>query len=189
MPSTFGTASSSCRVLSSQLPRTKRTLPCQAVYRFFPSRCASTSSASSPLDTDDADGMRSKRMNPAPGPPKPNSPFTIFDRHAKVLQKSRAALQRSHEPTAHGRGQPGSASRTTDYVRTAVAQSLAERILDIKREFGTIVELGSGPGYLRHHLQKEETGIKKIVMCDSSREILHRDQHLDPDFPCELVLL
>lgn len=67
----------------------------------------------------------------------------------------------------------------------AAAQNLAERVLDIKRQFGTIIELGSGPGYLRHHLEKEGTGVQKIIMCDTSRELLYRDEHLDNHFPCE----
>ncbi|CAO1632637.1 unnamed protein product [Parajaminaea phylloscopi] len=181
-----GPATHSYRALRSQFGLARRSIPRHlASPRSASHRAASTSSPSSILDTDDADGVGSKRTNPAPGPPKPNSPFTIFDRDAKLKQKSRAALRRSHEGPGEGRGEPGSASRTTDYVRMAAAQSLAERVLDITRQFETIVELGSGPGYLRHHLQKDGSGVKKIIMCDTSRELLYRDEHLDKDFPFE----
>ncbi|CAO1624559.1 unnamed protein product [Sympodiomycopsis kandeliae] len=141
------------------------------------SRHASSSSSSSPLDSEE----RTQRTNPAPGPPKPNSPFTIFDRNVKVMQRDRAAQRKDPEDNS-----PGSASRVTDYVRMAAAENISERILDIRRNFETVVEVGSGPGYLRHHLDPQATGVKKIIMCDSSREMLYRDEHLDKNFPFEI---
>lgn len=74
----------------------------------------------------------------------------------------------------------------TDYVRMAAAENICERIMDIRRNYETIVEVGSGPGYLRHFLDAERTGVKKIIMCDSSREMLYRDAHLDDKFPFEI---
>lgn len=74
----------------------------------------------------------------------------------------------------------------TDYVRMASAENISERILDIRRNYDTIVEIGSGPGYLRHFLDQAGTGVKKIIMCDSSREMLYRDEHLDGQFPFEI---
>lgn len=121
--------------------------------------------------------------NPAPGPPKPNSPFTIFDRAVKTVQKDRAAA-RPASAEAGAETTRGEASRQTDYVRHAIAESLAERVLDIKRDFATIVELGAGPGLLRHYL-KEGNGTKKIVMCDTSESLLYRDTHLDGNYPFE----
>lgn len=59
----------------------------------------------------------------------------------------------------------------TDYVRTAIAENISERLLDIKRQFGTIVEIGSGPGNLRHVLDAKRMNLEKIIMCDSSGEI------------------
>lgn len=59
---------------------------------------------------------------------------------------------------------------------------------DIKRDLPTIVELGAGPGFLRHYLDPEGSGTKKIIMCDSSREALYRDEHLDKDGKCECYL-
>ncbi|PWZ01287.1 hypothetical protein BCV70DRAFT_222893 [Testicularia cyperi] len=129
--------------------------------------------------------------NPAPGPPKPNSPFTIFDRNVKTLQKDRAATRPALTTAADGSHAFGDAttrgevSRQTDYVRKAIAESLADRVLDIKRDFETIVELGAGPGYLRHYLDATGTGTRKIIMCDTSEELLNRDRHLDDKFGFE----
>lgn len=129
--------------------------------------------------------------NPAPGAPKPNSPFTIFDRAVKTAQKDRAAVRPSVAADAQGHAfgaesTRGEASRQTDYVRRAIAESLAERVQDIKRDFGTIVELGAGPGLLRHYLDAEGSGTKKIIMCDTSEALLNRDRHLDAQFPFEV---
>lgn len=80
-------------------------------------RHASTSTSSAP-------------PNPAPGAPKPNSPFVIFDRQAKVLQKSRAATRRAlSEDGTQWKGEPGEPSRMTDYAKRHVAESVAERVL------------------------------------------------------------
>lgn len=119
----------------------------------------------------------------------PNSPFTVFDRASKLQQRSRAALRRTLEAdnTQFGdeatRGEP---SRTTDYVRDAAAQSLADRIQDITRKFPTVVELGAGAGLLRRHLDKEGTGVEKIIMCDTSEALLNRDRHLDDKYPFQV---
>ncbi|SAM86390.1 uncharacterized protein UBRO_08865 [Ustilago bromivora] len=129
--------------------------------------------------------------NPAPGPPKPNSPFTIFDRATKTLQKDRAALRplvsAQNDMHAFGadstRGEP---SRQTDYVRRAIAESLADRVQDIKRDFPTIVELGAGPGFLRQYLDPKGCGTKKIIMCDTSEALLNRDRHLDEQYGFEI---
>ncbi|TKY87058.1 hypothetical protein EX895_003735 [Sporisorium graminicola] len=129
---------------------------------------------------------------PAPGPPKPNSPFTIFDRAVKTLQKDRAALRPSvsaQDDNGHTFGADstrGEASRQTDYVRRAIAESLADRVQDIKRDFPTIVELGAGPGFLRHYLDPQGSGTKKIIMCDTSEALLNRDRHLDEQFGFEI---
>ena len=53
-------------------------------------------------------------------PPNPNSvgPFQVFDREAKRIQKDRAASRDN-----------GERSRTVDYVRESVADSMMERLL------------------------------------------------------------
>ncbi|KAJ7044784.1 S-adenosyl-L-methionine-dependent methyltransferase [Mycena alexandri] len=80
-------------------------------------------------------------------------PFQVFDRNAKRIQKNRAALKEG--------------SRTVDYVREEVADRLMERFLDIKRTFGTILDLGSGSGHFTKLLEPEKA--QKSVMMDSIR--------------------
>lgn len=56
--------------------------------------------------------------NPSPLGAHTMSPFRLFDRNAKRMQKDRAALRES-----------GERSRTVDYVRDEVADRLFERVL------------------------------------------------------------
>ena len=137
-------------------------------------RMASTTADAPITSISSSSSSSSPTTNPAPGPPKPNSPFIVFDRSAKQLQRSRAALRSK-----------GEASRLTDYIREEAAANLAERLLDVKRNFETIVDLGSGAGYLRKHLQSETTGTKKVILCDTSESALYRDVDEDAKYPCE----
>ncbi|KAG9218694.1 hypothetical protein CCMSSC00406_0001192 [Pleurotus cornucopiae] len=89
-------------------------------------------------------------------------PYQVFDRHAKTLQRDRAA-------TRDG----GERSRTVDYLRDEVASRMMERLLDIKRQFNTILDLGSGPGHFTKLIGKDRA--QKVVMLDSSETLLHRD--------------
>ncbi|TFK43842.1 S-adenosyl-L-methionine-dependent methyltransferase [Crucibulum laeve] len=98
-------------------------------------------------------------------------PYQVFDRNAKRLQKDRAA--------AHDSGEK---SRTVDYVRNEVADRMMERFLDIKRNFDTIVDLGSGPGHFTRLLETDK--VKKSVMIDSSEVTLNRDP--DSEFEVEV---
>lgn len=124
-----------------------------------------TTASSSVTESSSSSGT----TNPAPGAPGgPGSPFTVFDRQAKLLQKSRAAKKNN-----------GQSSRDTDYIRDAVTINLCERLYDIKRNFPTIVDLGSGAGNLVRHLDSKQTGTSRIIMCDTSESALHRDKHID----------
>ncbi|WFD24767.1 hypothetical protein MEQU1_003471 [Malassezia equina] len=121
--------------------------------------------------------------------PAPNSPYMIFDREAKRMQRSRAAVRRpvNESGTAYlDESHRGKVSRVTDYVRDMGAMSLAERLQDIKRKFPVIVELGAGAGHLRHHLDANSAGLEKLIMCDMSEEMLYRDAHLDEQFPYKI---
>ncbi|KAH9927303.1 S-adenosyl-L-methionine-dependent methyltransferase [Fomitopsis serialis] len=89
-------------------------------------------------------------------------PYQVFDRYAKRLQKDNSALREG-----------GARSRTVDYVRDEVADRMIERMLDIKRKFSSILDVGSGPGHFSKMLEPETT--QKVVMLDSSKELLHRD--------------
>ncbi|TFY79567.1 hypothetical protein EWM64_g4446 [Hericium alpestre] len=87
--------------------------------------------------------------------PNTVGPFQVFDRNAKRMQKDRAA-------TRDG----GDRSRTVDYIRDEVADRLMERFLDIKRKFGTILDLGSGPGHFTKLLEKGQA--EQVTMVDMS---------------------
>ncbi|ELU35956.1 methyltransferase domain-containing protein [Rhizoctonia solani AG-1 IA] len=83
------------------------------------------------------------------------SPFRLFDRNAKRIQKDRAALRDS-----------GERSRTVDYVREEVADRLFERVLDIKRRFPHILDLGAGSGHFTKLLDSDVTD--RVTMLDMS---------------------
>jgi len=101
-------------------------------------------------------------------------PFKVFDRAAKKLQKDRA-IERDAR----------AASRTVDYVRDEVADRMMERLLDIKRKFDTILDLGSGPGHFSKLLEPDKT--RKVLMIDSSEKTLNRDE--DSEFEVEVERL
>ncbi|KAI0065953.1 S-adenosyl-L-methionine-dependent methyltransferase [Artomyces pyxidatus] len=99
-------------------------------------------------------------------------PFQVFDRNVKRLQKDRAA---SHDG--------GERSRTVDYVRDEVAERMIERFLDIKRNFNSVLDLGSGAGHFSKLLETEQT--QKVMMLDLSEHMLNRDQDTEFEVPVE----
>ncbi|KAL7282697.1 hypothetical protein ACG7TL_004171 [Trametes sanguinea] len=106
-------------------------------------------------------------------PVNPNSvgPFQVFDRNVKRMQKDRAAARDG-----------GARSRTVDYVRNEIADSLVERFQDIKRKFHTVLDLGSGPGHFSKLLDAEQ--VEKAILLDSSEKLLNRDP--DEEFDVEV---
>ncbi|SCZ90678.1 BZ3500_MvSof-1268-A1-R1_Chr1-3g02142 [Microbotryum saponariae] len=107
------------------------------------------------------------------GAGSPGSPFVVFDRQLKRLQRNRAA----RDPEK---------SRLTDYIKDEVAANMVDRLLDIKRRFPLVLDIGSGPGYIAKHLDPEIT--QKVVMTDSSRNMLYRDQDHEFDVPIERIV-
>lgn len=97
--------------------------------------------------------------------------YQVFDRATKRKQRDRAVSRDA-----------GVGSRTVDYVRDEVADRMMERLLDIKRKFDTIVDLGSGPGHFSKLLEPEKT--RKVLMIDSSETTLNRDP--DEEFEVEV---
>ncbi|KAF9266265.1 S-adenosyl-L-methionine-dependent methyltransferase [Marasmius fiardii PR-910] len=98
-------------------------------------------------------------------------PFQVFDREAKRTQRDRAVLRDG-----------GASSRTVDYLRDEIADRMIERLMDIKRKFSTIVDLGSGSGHFTKLLDPNFT--QKSIMVDSSREMLQRDS--DSEFQVQV---
>lgn len=114
--------------------------------------------------------------------PSAASPFSVFDRNLKVAQRDRAARNKER-------------SRLTDYVKDDVAQTMVDRLLvspfysgeallprfvaltksssyplrqDIKRRYPTVLDVGSGPGFLAKHVDPEIT--QNMILVDSSRK-------------------
>ncbi|KAI0254651.1 S-adenosyl-L-methionine-dependent methyltransferase [Lactifluus subvellereus] len=104
------------------------------------------------------------------------SPFKVFDRHVKRLQKDRAVA-------CDG----GNCSRTVDYIRDEVANRMLERFLasDIKRKFTSILDLGSGPGHFSKLLEIDRT--QKVTMLDLSKLTVERDP--DSEFEVQVERL
>ncbi|GJE87485.1 S-adenosyl-L-methionine-dependent methyltransferase [Phanerochaete sordida] len=59
---------------------------------------------------------------------------------------------------------------------------MIERLLDIKRKFNSVLDLGSGPGHLSKMLEPYMT--QKVVLLDSSEKLLKRDP--DSEFEVEV---
>lgn len=80
----------------------------------------------------------------------------VFNRTAKRLQRERALLDPEN--------------KFCEYIKEEVGNRLFDNILDIKREFQCIVELGCGRGYFSRNITPDLA--KEVIMCDSSSRIL-----------------
>ncbi|RGP61658.1 putative methyltransferase [Fusarium sporotrichioides] len=102
--------------------------------------------------------------------------FQVFNRRTKWLQKERAGMNAEE-------------SRETDYLKDEVAIRLSERLLDIKRHFPRVLDLGANSCNIARALVRENpdpdsnvpqspplsTRIDELVAADSSYSLLHRD--------------
>lgn len=84
----------------------------------------------------------------------------IFDRNAKRLQKERAALNPDVE--------------LYDYLKEEVGFRLADRIIDIKREFTNAADIGCSRGFLSKHIMAES--VQHLTLCDTSPTMLAQAQ-------------
>nr|KAJ3420437.1 hypothetical protein HK105_005672 [Polyrhizophydium stewartii] len=107
----------------------------------------------------------------APKKPAAGVPI-IFDRQIKRRQRDRAAL--------------GPNSRVVDYLKDEVADRLADRFLDIRREFNTVLDLGSGSGHIIKFIEPEN--VKKLVQMDMSERMLMRDKDVKYSVETERVV-
>ncbi|OLY83716.1 NADH dehydrogenase [ubiquinone] 1 alpha subcomplex assembly factor 5 [Smittium mucronatum] len=57
-------------------------------------------------------------------------------------------------------------SRQVDYIKDEVATRLVDRLLDIKRKFGTIVEVGAGCGHIAKSIDSDIADT--LIMCENS---------------------
>ncbi|TPX77757.1 hypothetical protein CcCBS67573_g01004 [Chytriomyces confervae] len=76
----------------------------------------------------------------------------VFDRSIKRMQRNASATL--------------SDSSTFDYIRDEVADRLVDRLLDIKRRFPNVLDLGSGAGHIVKYVDKDM--MDKLVMMDSA---------------------
>ncbi|KAK9722688.1 hypothetical protein K7432_002499 [Basidiobolus ranarum] len=95
---------------------------------------------------------------------------TVFDRKVKRIQRDRAALNVSQ-------------SREVDYLKDEIASRVVDRLLDIKKRFHTIVDIGSGCGHVVKHL--DEDIASKVIQCELSENMLHRDADITYDVEVE----
>lgn len=80
----------------------------------------------------------------------PNSVMNVFDRKAKLMQRERAA----NNPDV----------KLYDYIKDDVGYRLADRILDIKREFKTALDLGCGRGHVAKNVLRES--VENLILAD-----------------------
>jgi len=104
----------------------------------------------------------------------------VFNRRSKWLQKERAAANPE-------------LSRETDYLKDEVAVRLTERILDIKRHFPKVLDVGANSCNIARALVQPNpdpdpskpdsppisTRITELVAAESSEALLYRDAKLD----------
>ncbi|KAI6778791.1 methyltransferase [Emericellopsis cladophorae] len=106
--------------------------------------------------------------------------FQVFNRRSKWLQKERAAANPE-------------LSRETDYLKDEVAVRLTERLLDIKRHFPKVLDVGANSCNIARALVQPNpdpdpskpdstpisTRITELVAAESSEALLYRDAKLD----------
>lgn len=82
--------------------------------------------------------------------------MNVFDRDAKLLQKWRAS--KLENPQIY------------QYLKDEVGYRLADRVFDIKRKFGKVVDLGCGRGSVSKNILAD--CVETLVMCDRCEPIL-----------------
>nr|XP_045593824.1 arginine-hydroxylase NDUFAF5, mitochondrial-like isoform X1 [Procambarus clarkii] len=91
---------------------------------------------------------------------KQNGAVNVFDRHSKLLQRERAA----RDPDV----------AIYDYLKEEVGYRLSDRILDVKRELKTGLDLGCGRGFVAKNITDAE--LQHLYMSDFSPAMLETAQ-------------
>eukprot|EP01132_Coremiostelium_polycephalum_P008452 gene8452-10383_t len=95
--------------------------------------------------------------------------MTVFDDKVKQRQKSNST--RVDNPSDY------------DYLFDEVADRLTDRILDIKDlNRAKVLDFGSRNGTMNKFLQERGGNLESLIMVDSSKELLYRDEHLDSNY-------
>ncbi len=80
----------------------------------------------------------------------------VFDRKTKLLQKERALTDPEN--------------KLAGYLKDEIGFRLYDNLLDIRRKFDTIVDLGCGRGSFSKHITPDLTNL--LVMCERSSSLL-----------------
>lgn len=93
----------------------------------------------------------------------PDSPMNVFDRNAKLLQRERAAKDANVQ--------------LYDYIKDEVGDRLVDRIFDIKRKFGRVLDLGCGRGHVSKRILSES--VEELVLADMSPSLLSQAEIIE----------
>ncbi|XP_021955417.1 arginine-hydroxylase NDUFAF5, mitochondrial [Folsomia candida] len=109
--------------------------------------------------------------SPKTAPAKPTY-LNVFDRKAKLLQRQRALV--------------GNSSGVFDYLKDEVGFIMADRVIDIKRDLSTVLDLGCGKGYVMKHFNSSVVG--SAIATDSCQELLDSAE-VPEDIPTHKILM
>ncbi|KAJ3033895.1 hypothetical protein HDV00_005664 [Rhizophlyctis rosea] len=87
--------------------------------------------------------------------------------NVKRIQRNRAATRPEAEEV--------------DYLKDEIADRIADRLLDIKRRFSKVVDLGSGAGHIAKFVTTKN--IDELIMYDMSEKLLYRDASTQYEVP------
>ncbi|KYQ56262.1 hypothetical protein ALC60_04876 [Trachymyrmex zeteki] len=89
--------------------------------------------------------------------------MNVFDRNAKLLQRERAAKDANVQ--------------LYDYIKDEVGDRLVDRIFDIKRKFGRVLDLGCGRGHVSKRILSES--VEELVLADMSPSLLSQAEIIE----------
>lgn len=98
--------------------------------------------------------------------------MNVFDRRAKRMQRDRTTYLPDYT--------------VYEYIKDEFGYRLSDRVLDIKREFDVLVDLGCGRGYVSKHFLKET--VKTIYQCEYSERMLLQSA-VSPEVPTQRIVV
>lgn len=116
-----------------------------------------------------------------PGRRHYSSVTRVFDRRAKSMQKTRAALYAGNSEY--------------DYLKEEINRRLLDRLEDVyAHQFEVVMEMGSGSGESTISVLQDREDVKMLIQVDPSfrlltRDVMHPETHPNRAFEsCELVV-
>lgn len=83
----------------------------------------------------------------------------VFNRPVKILQRNRIAFNKD--------------ANQYDYLKDEIAERVVDRVLDIKRRFPKVLDLGSGGGHLSKFVDSDM--MDELILLEESKNLLFRD--------------